>query len=200
MSSMDIPDASSGGNRPKNELEVYQEGVSPSVDDEFLGRQNFGLGYYKEHELRQQNESFKEGMWAEAAFSRLVLQRAIHETKHTLAVEEWESLDPEQRDQHDRRRFIEDQMEAQWAALEPDDATMDEAEQRQVATRRRREKINDIAGIDRQWTPPHYRMVMARHEFSRSRGARLLDNLFGRVREILGSDDEDQSSRFFGGD
>jgi len=39
--------------------------------------------------------------------------------------------------------------------------------------------IEKYSGIDRNWVPPHWRMLQARHEASRSRGARLMDNLFG---------------------
>lgn len=153
----------------------------------------------------QQVESYRNGLYASAAFRRLIDERATAQTKTELAIHGyeytipdtnrqrqmrgWEEMDPDERrelweeelahsddEPFDRRRWIERRGEQLFEQLQKD--THEEA-RRFPAT----EAINEIAGHSGTWDPAHNRMLMARHETSRSRGAQLLDNVFGRVKE-----------------
>lgn len=177
-----------GSRSPSSQLDIYQEAVeSSSKGDRFLEQVNLGLGNYSSAEYWQQMDAFKAGMYGREAFSRVLLDRAIHQTKMTLAregakfevnvdgdpkmvdVTGWANLNEEQRKGKDRRRYIEQRAEEIWQNL-PEN--------------HRAEAVVEVTGFATEWTPPHFAMVMARHEASRSRDARLLDNLFDRVREI----------------
>ncbi|WP_225334254.1 hypothetical protein [Halomicrobium urmianum] len=174
--------------RPRDGLDVYGKAIDSSEVDEFLDDNNLGLGYYEDGERWQQVESYRYGMFGASAFGDRIIDRAVEETKRKLAlegeafyderaetpraIEGWEDLDEDDREEKDRRRFIERKGEEIWKALSDE---------------QRREALETATGVDQRWTPPHWRMVAVRHETSRSRGARLLDNLFGResVKRIM---------------
>lgn len=177
-----------GPDQPMNELDVYQEAIESTVDDDLLEDVLLGLGNYSNSEYWQQVESFRNGLYASTAFTRRLFKRAVQETKTELAIEGyeyhvrgddgtvqkhafegWKDLPEGKQADLDRRRWIDDRKEEIWEEM---------AEEAQANA------IVEIAGFESDWTPPHWRMMMMRHEASRSRGARLLDNLFGRVDEI----------------
>jgi hypothetical protein len=171
----------------RTELDVYDKALrSPGVDG-FLQSENLGLGYYEDAERWQQIESYRFGLFGDRVFSEPLIDRAIDETKRQLALKGkqfydredkaaksltgWTELSEEQQqklkeeERIDKRRYLKQHGEEIW---------------KQMSDRQRKEAIEIATGMDRKWTPPQWRMLMARHETSRSRGARLLDNVFGR--------------------
>jgi hypothetical protein len=157
-----------GNSAPASETAIYGEAVRPASSDEFLEQNNLGLGNYEESTYWQQMESFRSGMYGDAAFARRLVSRAIDQTKRALAIDEWEKLDEDDRHWKDKREWLNRKGNEIWNNLDPSE---------------RRALLAKHTGIDRNWRPPHWRMLMARHEGSRSIGARLLDNLFGRKKE-----------------
>jgi hypothetical protein len=174
--------------------------VDADLPDEFLDQANLGLGNYTDAEMWQQVRSYGHAMYAET-FSRLILERAIYETKLGLAEHGWQARDEdgnevyrlapadeeEMREDETRREFIQRRGQEKWKRLDE---------------RERVEAIEEFSGITESWTSPFHRMMLVRHETSRSRDARLIDNLFGRVRKLVNRE-EDNSSRSFlsrGGD
>jgi len=166
--------------QPSTEIDLYDEAVHPTVDDDFLQGNNLGLGNYTNSEYWQQVQSFAQGLFGDSAFGRLITDRAIDETKRKLATEGWSyttekgdktEFDPwterNKWDDHQRRQAIRERGEDIFQKLSDE---------------RKLEAVSDKVGL-RNWTPPQWRMLMMRHEGSRSRGARVLDNLFGRIRE-----------------
>lgn len=202
MSKINTPDTNPPRG-PNSQIDLYDEAIRSTVDDEFIGRENFGLGYYREREMWQQVESFRYGLYAMTAFTRRIRERAIQETKRKLAehgwqfvdpktkkpveIEGWEQLDEEERAEKDRRRYLEERGEEMWQIL---------IRKRDPETGRRpaREALSELANLDKDWRPPHLRMAMMRHESSRSRGARLLDNLFERKKERVTNVDPDAAN------
>lgn len=183
----------SGDDQPSSQLDIYHEAITPQVQDELLSESNLGLGNYDDAEMWQQVESFRDGIFADEAFGRILTDRAIDETKRELALEGfrfefgeddledidedgWTDLDDEERDRRDRRRYIEERGEQIWGAL-PEEL--------------RYRTLVEVTGFEKQWIPPHWRMLMMRHEASRSRDARTLDNVFGRVSRIEKDDTSD---------
>lgn len=186
-----VPDKGRDGNGPSSELEIYRDVLASTNSDQFLSETNFGLGNYSDSEMWQQIESYEKGMFADAAFGDRLLNRAIEQTKTQLALngieyqtEEgkvsklgWVDLDAEDRKElwenkkEDRRRFVDRRKEEIWDDLP---APVKES------------ALEEVTGLTSSWTPPFWRMMTARHEASRSRGARLQDNFFNRVTELKG--------------
>lgn len=158
---------------PSSQLDIYDRIIQSGVADDYLKQLNLGLGNYSTDEYWQQVQSYQKGSYAEAAFARLIIERAEQETKAALGLQEWEKLSEEQQRRTDKRRFVEQRAEEIW-------------EQTPEASEECVDKLNLIeehAGISSAWTPPMHRMMEMRHEASRSREARLMDNAFGRVDE-----------------
>lgn len=177
---------------PRDELDLYDTAIDAAGDDEFLRGNKLGLGNYSDKEMWQQVESFGIGLYALSAFETKLERRQIEETKLAMAHEAWNDLDEDEREQKDKRRFIEREKKEQWQSLAPEDKSIGDAEDRlEVMAERQAEEIQKRTGQPPGWTPPHLRMLLMRHEASRSRGARLMDNLFGRVQEIFKSGDDD---------
>lgn len=242
---------------PRDQLDFYSEVVRPTVDDGDLERSNYGLGNYSSREFYQQIETFVEGMYADAAFSRLIFERAVYETKRALAAEQWAGLGEDElleylrefvddRDDQDdeprglealigngsadvldegaddrgdegdvteelvelledvdaevaRRAYIREHMDEVWAALECDRDDVDEETREYLTTQNRILALQENAGIARDWKPPQHRTMDFKHEASRSRGARLMDNAFGRVQRYETDSNAEELQRRLGG-
>lgn len=188
MQNFEVEDKN-GHNSPGSELDLYEMVVDSTVDDEFLSRNRLGLGFYSNREFWQQTESYKQGMYGDAAFARRLIERAIAETVTELGLngysyydedegkvelpKGWNDLDENDQEDEDRRRFVRKRGKRIWRKL-PD--------------REKMEALEEMTGISEGWVPPHWRMLQMRHEASRSRGARLIDNFFQRVRRVEGSE------------
>lgn len=195
---------SRNGEKPESELEVYDRAVSPSATDSFLSKINLGIGNYKNKEYWQNVESFQRNMYSEAAFGRLILERAIQRTQRHMALEKWEELDEEERPEEpelgepDRLRFVERKGPELWNNLGPD-PSKHMGEERKTAEEELVEAqiaaLEEYTGVTSSWTSPFGRMLQARHEMSRSRGGRLMDNLFGRKKTFRYEGDENAKKR-----
>lgn len=179
-----MPDTNSK-DRPSSQLDIYDEAVQSSADDEFLQNVNLGLGNYDGPEYWQQMQSYEQGLYADEAFGRRLQERAIAEAKNKMAREGWsyydenrekvierdgwEKLDESEKQDQDRRRYLKSQGEKIWSKLNE---------------RERYDALVELTGFSEDWMPPQWRMLMARHEGSRSKGGRLIDNIFGRVQEV----------------
>jgi len=167
-----VEDKTRNDTGPNSELDIYQDAIDSTVEDEgLLGRIKLGLGYYDDSEYWQQVDSYRSGMFGHDAFATKIIDRAIEETKTELAIsgvtvhsgdgserlKGWEDLDDDEKDDHDRRKFIETRREQFWDRI-PEKAQED--------------AVLEVTGIGSEWTPPHWEMMMMRHEASRSRGAR----------------------------
>lgn len=193
--------------RPQDQLDLYQDVVDSTAVDPFLDEQNLGLGNYTSNEMWQQVESYKNGLYAAAGFRRLLTDRAKSETETQLAIDGWEVAingqkyrwpgwddlsDDERREiwygegdkdalahsddeRFDRRRWIDRRGDRVLTELY-------ELRDEETATYPAIEALKTLSGWEEQWEPAHNRMMMMRHEASRSRSAQLLDNVFGRVK------------------
>ncbi|WP_148708200.1 hypothetical protein [Haloferax sp. Atlit-12N] len=181
-----IPDKHRSGG-PQSSLEVMEKAIESTDRDQFLSDANLGLGNYKDAEMWQQIESYKAGMFAEAAFSETILERAIDEAKVELALNGWTF-------------WSEDENRYDWKPLEEveghDEESPDDIRERgetiwhELPDAEKAAALEDLVGLTGEWTNPFYRMMMARHETSRSRDARLIDNIFGRIRHVISENDD----------
>jgi hypothetical protein len=168
---------------PSSQIDFYHKVVqAAATDDEFLSANNLGLGNYDSSEYWQQIEAYRKTLFADAAFGRRIIDRAISQTQRALAEEEWEELPESTQKSKSRRRYLRERGEEIW-----DDELTDD---------QRIEQLRDVTGLTRDWTPPFFRMLLARHEASRSKGARLMDNAFGRVSENHQELDAEAAERF----
>lgn len=191
---------------PSQMLEVIHEAIQSNADDDVL--EGLGLGNYGEQEHWQQVESFKDGMYAHSAFASRLIDRSIEETIVDLGLtghawyddqdeeprneEGWEDLSEQQR----REKFDEERITRREYVLQRGEEIWSK-----LTDEQKLEAIEEATGSKPGWTPPFWRMMQARHESSRSRDARLLDNVFGTrdQQKIEGSGLDDASSILGGG-
>jgi hypothetical protein len=174
---------------PTDSLDIYGE-ASDTADDELLESANLGFGNYSEGMMWQQVESFKDALFADAAFARLLVGRCIEQTQRRLGEEAWEDEVVESgadESKHDRREYIDRRGDEIWEEL---------------SEQQRRDAMEKYYGVGYEWRPPHWRMMMARHESSRGRNAHLLDNLFGRIKKKIVDDNNSRGGQLprLGGD
>lgn len=204
-----------GSETPSSELGIYNLVIKPTELDEFLSETNLGLGNYSSREYWQQVDEFQDHIYADAAFGETTLDYAIYATKYQLGQEYFDELDAEHPAEavtdHDDISFdvpegvyrdaIVALGEYKWKRLGRDEVSkqqweqqLDIADRQELTAQMQLQALDDYASGAHQWTTPHGRMISVRHEASRSRGARLVDNVFNRIREIRSNtnlDDEE---------
>jgi hypothetical protein len=174
--------------RPNSMLEVYMAALAGETGDVFLDEINLGTGNYTDAEYWQQVQAFRNGIYAESAVSRHVLEKAVRETKEAIVEAIFETPDaqildsvsyPAPEEGQTQADYFDEYAEEIWAGL----GTADMPPSRHKAV-----LVNEVTSIGMNWEPPHMRMLKMRHEASQSKGARALDNLFDRVKEFKGGE------------
>lgn len=189
--------------RPRSSLEVLDRAVGPSANDRLLEDINAGLGNLDEREVVQQWESFRQAMFADAAFSGPLEARAERVAKRGVAERYWGLANGgEYDDAETRAEFARKYAADLWEDAEALAAVLDLEEEHE------RDKVDlpglraialqEVAGYD-GWEPPQLRMAKIRHETSRSRDGKLLDGVLGRLREHLGKAQQ-KAAKKLGGD
>lgn len=167
-----------GRGGPTNTLELYDGIVNPDTYDDVVAK--LGSGYYERAEQWQQVESFKKGMFGDAAFGRALAERARAETIFELGRQGWRWWD----DNDEQYRHKE------GTDVDPDSLDPRESPRERIWSKGNhiwrlldeQEQLNamvEYAGATGDFMPPHWRMMEARHEASKSRDARTQDNAFG---------------------
>lgn len=167
--------------QPASTQEIYDRATAPTDDDEFLEHINFGLGNYSRRESYQQVELYLFGLYGQSAFGRTLRKMVEQKVKFKLGIygwqhvtedgvrrehEGWQSLDDAEQELEDRESYATGRGADIWELL---------------PNKEREQAMKQFADTDPEWTPPQHSAAMAHHEVSRARGARLMDNLFGRV-------------------
>jgi len=175
-----------------DQVDLYDRATAPTAKDDILGETNLGLGNYTEKEYWMQVDAFRKWVFAHSAVSKPMNRRVVDFALTQAAVEAWNDLDPEERDEEwadirpdegtrmDRRRWIQQKKADLWD-VPVDDTVTDPGEAQEIRDEERQMLIEEYGRGDLHWQPPFGRMLKMRHEASRSVGSRLLDNLFGRV-------------------
>jgi len=176
---------------PGSMLEVYMHALASRTNDDFLDQVNLGIGNYDEAEYWQQVEAFKKGLFADAGITRKVIKRAVLETKMELVAARFGEADESLLDNVEapecdcddecssKRAYLREHGDELWRGL---GYTASDGE-RYTTQEHQAWLVQEVTDIDPDWVPPHWRMLKMRHEASRSKQARLLDNLFGRPPE-----------------
>lgn len=181
--------------QPQQHLDLYGSALGPTtVDDEFLKKTNFGLGNYTTQEMYQQVESFRDGLFADAAFRRVLFQRAVYYAKRRHAEAKWSDQYADvPKPAYTKQEYVDEKADELWNGLgdAADSQAADPAEAKMNVLAR-------YAGVSGEWVPPQWRMMKMRHESSRSRNAKLLDNLFHSV-QVLKDKADDAAGGLLGG-
>lgn len=184
--------------------------VDPTERDEFLKEANLGLGNYNDGLFYQQIDSFKHHLFGEALFGEgKTVRRGVADVQYALADEAWQkmtqaerrkalALDEEEirgaRDRRSRRAWYEENGRELWGELIEQGLEAVEGEDLKEFERikRRLKILEEAAEIDGEFVDPFGRMILARHEASRSRNAHLIDSITGRVKELFQKDSDKQ--------
>ena len=130
--------------------------------------------------------TLRNGLYADSAMTGKVLERAELQTKRRIVDEIYEggssrilrNIDHPDTGEMSKEEYMREHMDDLWRNLGVD------TEETQYTTQQHQAWLVHVCtGLDMDWTPPHWRMLKARHEASRSKDARLIDNLFGRPPE-----------------
>jgi len=183
---------------PRDELDMYARVTESAQDNPLLQGTNLGLGNYDEKYKWQQIRSYRKGLKAYISFSRVLTERAIHETKVKLAregfthfneskqmVDQWDPHDDDDVDEDQSSWISELERGNQiWNSLDDDRSALSE---KQVAA------IIEKTGISTDWMPIYWQMVSGRHEVSRSEDAELIRDLLTGIKHLR-NDQQDRSS------
>lgn len=175
---------------PTSELDVKDKIVSPDVYDEIAGR--MGTGNYDDEEYWRQTEAHKQSLFGEALFNRVLRDQVEYEAKYELGVRGWQFFDEER--SKDMKEFDgwedwnESEQERKARKVGRDETIRRRGEHIWILLpeEERVKVLEQYATASPAFLTPHTRMVEFRHEASKSRGARLMDNYFGRVRKLIG--------------
>lgn len=195
--------------RPGTELDIYDEAMKSQTDDDVVGEGNLGLGYYSEKEYWMQQRAFHDAMFA-GAVGEKIAQLVVHEAKVHLALHGGmafgdaptavENIKPyEKASDDEKNEQVEgtDVTSTKLGVLRRAETIWDELDEDE-----RQDVLERLSG-GTDWDSPHKRMLLMRHEASRSKGARLLDNTYGRVsvneyRGDVGEEDRKKLMNFGG--
>jgi len=194
----------SRADQPRDDLDVTYSIIRPSEYDELLEQINFGTGYYEDAELNMQMRNARRGLFTQIAFSNTLRKHAEQETKVKLADEGfawwdskdeetriWESLDElSERDMakyegNGRTALLLERGEEIWSDLSRPDYSL---------------SIEQAAALDAKANMSNFKPIFNHlaaiyHEQTKSKGARLIDNYFGRVRRQVVQGDPEKDDR-----
>lgn len=200
MASKIDPPAMAGndGEAWQDELDAYAQVLTRSPDQKL--KTNFGHGNYDKREFYQQIRNFRKASRAMESFGRIILERAIYETKVNLALEgitfydedgqqvrQFEPLDP---DPEHRTKEVREEGETIWRKLDESDRVLS---QKQVAA------IMQKSGHDLDWQSFYAQVLVFFHESTRSINAELLRDFLTGIKELRGTADSEAASALLGG-
>lgn len=204
---------SSGRQRQSNDapdsgLEYRQRIVSPQTDDDFLSENNLGLGVYGSQEYWQQVENFSQLIYAEAAFQDYLFWLAESVTRRRVSkhgfsysyvgpngdpkeddLEPWDDLENDEKRDLGRlpdyaKELLSKATEAQAELIDTTERLID-ARYDEMPTRAKLQAIRQFTAYDVSKRVPQGRIIMGRHEMSRSKEGRLIDAATTDSKEIV---------------
>lgn len=195
----------------------HEQISQPTVRDREISQNNFGAGYYQSDEVYQQTQRFKRSLNANASVGKAIERLAVGEAIVTIARSGFRVTDED------------GNIEVEVPTLDEADTVEGTnigkvAEHRtqaiELASRRHKQEIEygrrvyeelpdylqehallELSSLDERFDPPEMRVTKFFHEASRSKGGRLMDNVFGRVKKLIspnGVQKQQKNSSFFG--
>lgn len=187
-------------NDPRDGLDVAYHIIRSSEYSELLEQVNLGTGYYTDEDLAMQMRNLRKGLVADIAFSETLRKHAVQETKVLLAeegfsfydeqaeeVKHWAPVDDANVAEHGRTHALLERGEEIWDAL---------ANPRYSLSIEQAAALEEKTSLD-PFKPIFNHLAAGYHESTKSRGARLMDNFFGRVKRHEMDGDTDQDAHSF---
>lgn len=184
--------------RPSSPLEMYMATLEGKTGDEHVDETNLGTGFYTNAEYYQQVHSFRISLFAKAAVGRTIVERAIEEAKDGIVdaifMGEYEHWAPDPDEPPEERELLASTHRDDYKARHIDEIWERlGSDSEQPSYKIKAAAVAKYSTVSADWEPPHSKMLKMRHEASKSKSARLQDNIFGRVKEYLGNIKEDDA-------
>ncbi|MFB6200394.1 MAG: hypothetical protein ABEI98_00080 [Halorhabdus sp.] len=182
-----------------DELDAYEQllAASPDLDLDT----NFGLGNYNERIFYEQIANYRKAAKANELFQRIILQRAIHETKLKLAEDgihfydegnmepqSWAGVDEEEPES--RRRLLRERGDEIWQALGDANRALSDKQVNAVVRK---------TGHDLDWQSFYAKVLAFYHESSRSVDAELIRDFLTGIQHLRSDADPDTAKSLLGG-
>lgn len=188
--------------------DTHEEFAESTVDDKQISRNNFGSGVYRDSELYEQTDRFKRTINANAGIGEDIRKRARGEAWLHLGRKGWtirnndETIqfpDFEEALKTDEYADFAEEAKANGEDTRKQQLTYGRLVWEDMSDLEREYAITELSSLDEPFDPPEFRVAKFFHEGSRSKGGRLMDNVFGRVRKMIQEGPETGGSGLFGG-
>lgn len=202
--SMDGPPDTEGMTRG----DTHEEFAESTVDDREIQRNNFGAGVYRNSELYEQTDRFKRTINANAGIGEDIRKRAKGEAWLRLGRKGWtiranDTLNrfPSYEEAFDIEEYANfaEEAKAKSDDKRDEELTYGRLVWEDMSDLEREYAITELSSLDEPFDPPEFRVAKFFHEGSRSKGGRLMDNVFGRVRKMIQEGPDTGGSGLFGG-
>lgn len=197
----------------------HEEFAGSTVHDRELSQNNFGAGVYQPSEVYEQTRRFKRTLNAQAGVGQDIERLARGEVFQTIGQQGYEVTTDDETltipaldevvDEDGDIVAESDYAEQAARALQQSQSHDVELEYgRQVFQTLpeylQTHALTELSTLQSRFDPPEMRVTKAFHELTRSKGGRLMDNVFGRVRELINRGDaprkQSKGRSLFGGD
>jgi hypothetical protein len=190
----------------------HEEFAESTVHDRELSQNNFGAGVYKSAEVYEQTRRFKRTLNANAGVGQAIERLARGEVFQTIGQQGWKvQVDDDTRvfpafEDAEGTDYEEQAKRARAQASDAHDVELEYGRQvfGTLPDYLQTHAITELSSLDERFDPPEMRITKFFHEATRSKGGRLMDNVFGRVKKRIleGMNESSKKSRslFGGGD
>lgn len=188
----------------------HEEFAQATVHDRELSQNNFGAGVYANAEVYQQTRRFKRTLNANAGVGQAIERLARGEVFQTIGQQGWEVSTDDKKwtipalEEAEGTEYEEQALRARQH--DPETHSVDLEYGRQVfgtlPDYLQTHAITELSSLKTRFDPPEMRVTKFFHEATRSKGGRLMDNVFGRVKKRIleGMNDSSKKNRsLFGG-
>lgn len=183
----------------RDEMDAYEQLLSRSQDLDL--DTNFGLGNYDERVFYEQISNYRKAAKANELFQRIILQRAIYETKIRLAEDgitfydddnmeskSFDAVDVE--DVESPRRELRDRGQEIWQRLGDANRTLSDKQVNAVVRK---------TGHDLDWQSFYAKVLTFYHEGSRSVNAELIRDFLTGIKHLRNDADAETAKSLLGG-
>lgn len=186
------------GQRWNDELDAYAQLLNASEDLDLAT--NFGHGNYNEDIFYQQISNYRRAAKAMELFGRIILERAIYETKVKLARDgitfydddemQMAEYDPADVDEEHRRRDLRKRGEEIWQKMGDANRTLSDKQVNAVVRK---------TGHDLDWQSFYAKVLVFYHESSRSVNAELIRDFLTGIKHLRNDGDSEVAEALLGG-
>lgn len=166
----------------------HEQFAESTVKDREIAENNFGAGVYKNAEVYEQTRRFKRTLNAHAGIGQSIERLALGEAYQTIGCDGWRvEADDETKEipAYEEAKDTEYEEQRRRAEQAADGSPELEYGREVFATLPdylQTHAMTELSTLRTRFDPPEMRVSKFFHEASRSKGGRLMDNVFGRVK------------------